>query len=62
MPETYRCVERVLPNDTSELEEVFGATRSTVHRAVRRAGTRATGPADASMSARHRLEVQRARQ
>jgi hypothetical protein len=51
MPETYRCVERVLPNDTSELEELFGATRSTVHRAVWRAGTSATGVADASMSA-----------
>lgn len=35
----------------SELEELFGVTRSTVYRAVRRAGKSATGPADASVSA-----------
>jgi DNA invertase Pin-like site-specific DNA recombinase len=34
-----------------ELEELFGVTRSTVYRAVRRAGKSATGPADASVSA-----------
>ena len=46
----------------SELEELFGDTRSTVYRDVRRAGASAPGPADASVSAWHRLEVQRARQ
>jgi DNA invertase Pin-like site-specific DNA recombinase len=35
----------------SELEELFGVTRSTVYRAVRRAGNGATATADAAASA-----------
>ena len=35
----------------SELEELFDVTRSTVYRAVRRAGSSATGPANAAASA-----------
>ena len=35
----------------SELEELFGVTRSTVYCAVRRVGKSATGPTDACVSA-----------
>jgi DNA invertase Pin-like site-specific DNA recombinase len=45
--ELYRGGEHTV----SELEELFGVTRSTVYRAVRRAGNGATGPADAPVSA-----------
>jgi DNA invertase Pin-like site-specific DNA recombinase len=43
----YRAGEHTV----SELEELFGVTRSTAYRAVRRAANGATGPADAPASA-----------
>ncbi|MDQ5832680.1 MAG: hypothetical protein M3550_06445, partial [Actinomycetota bacterium] len=43
----YRAGEHTV----SELEELFGVTRSTAYRAVRRATNGATGPADAPASA-----------